>query len=544
MNSFIGGSAKAEFSMVSSEKSTNMFTEQISPPGQSYAQYALRSLQGTLSMSEFPSLNGVGCRGLYCASTGPDSDPVLYGVFGSILYRIKNDYSYVKVTGISSSSTRISMCESGGPSSHLLLADGSTLYALPVKCTDAEIPSKITTIDLPTNPYNNDRVVHPDFVVYVKGYIIVNDNGTDQMFFTDPFVINGGTRDLYDYTVGADGAYTPVYEEDGITPKYITFSSYKSAFLTMFQQSQYFTAEASSDKITALLGNQTIMWSFGKNSIQAYQTQDDVDNPFTSVGLWSTSIGLKAPNSIAKMDNTVCFIGNGENGENIVYSGNSPSSLSRISDVFSETQMDGVYTEDAVGFAYSRNGHAFYVLTFPTADFTICYDFTTKKWHNRASRDEKLNINHYWWPCFACQAYGQTHFGTFDKSNLVVLKDNKYEEFDGRPIVKERIGPVVFNDSQSFIVEDIELLWNVGTSPVVSGQGANPSIMLSLSKDGGNTYGIERWAKGGVIGAYSYRTRWGQGGMTRLLVAKISCSDPVPLCITGLKMRVTPCKGF
>jgi hypothetical protein len=37
--------------------------------------------------------------------------------------------------------------------------------------------------------------------------------------------------------------------------------------------------------------------------------------------------------------------------------------------------------------SYQQDGHEFYVLTFPTADKTWCYDVTTQLWHRRASRD-------------------------------------------------------------------------------------------------------------------------------------------------------------
>jgi len=40
---------------------------------------------------------------------------------------------------------------------------------------------------------------------------------------------------------------------------------------------------------------------------------------------------------------------------------------------------------DAVSYTYTQEGHSFYVLTFPTADITWCYDVTTGFWHTRSS---------------------------------------------------------------------------------------------------------------------------------------------------------------
>jgi hypothetical protein len=38
-----------------------------------------------------------------------------------------------------------------------------------------------------------------------------------------------------------------------------------------------------------------------------------------------------------------------------------------------------------VGFTYTEEGHAFYLLYIPSADVTWCYDANTRMWHERAN---------------------------------------------------------------------------------------------------------------------------------------------------------------
>src|SRR4029078_2102586 len=58
--------------------------------------------------------------------------------------------------------------------------------------------------------------------------------------------------------------------------------------------------------------------------------------------------------------------------------------------------------------------------------------------------------------------------------------------------------------------------------------GSDPQIMLRISKDGGKTWGAERWRSLGQIGHYKDRVRWLQAtGNYRNAVVELTISDPV-----------------
>jgi len=67
----------------------------------------------------------------------------------------------------------------------------------------------------------------------------------------------------------------------------------------------------------------------------------------------------------------------------------------------------------------------------------------------------------------------------------------------------------------------------------VTGQGANPQVMMRMSDDGGKTWGIERWRSAGKIGEYGTRVRWDRLGRARRRVFEVVMTDPIAWRLTG-----------
>lgn len=115
--------------------------------------------------------------------------------------------------------------------------------------------------------------------------------------------------------------------------------------------------------------------------------------PFAIVPGTSMQHGCAARGSIARLGESFAFLAQDDRGQAVVIhmAGYSPS---RISTHAVEQAMNGyAIISDAVAFSYQQNGHEFYMLTFPTADVTWCYDLATGLWHKRAWRDQK-NVYH------------------------------------------------------------------------------------------------------------------------------------------------------
>lgn len=88
-------------------------------------------------------------------------------------------------------------------------------------------------------------------------------------------------------------------------------------------------------------------------------------------------------------------------------------------------------------------------------------------------------------------------------------------------------------DNRLMYLSKLELLMRtgIGLSPDAFGsstpQGANPQVMLRLSRDGGKTWGPEQWRSAGEMGEYLTRVRWLRQGRYRNAVCEVTVSDPV-----------------
>ena len=63
--------------------------------------------------------------------------------------------------------------------------------------------------------------------------------------------------------------------------------------------------------------------------------------------------------------------------------------------------------------------------------------------------------------------------------------------------------------------------------------GQNPQIVMQVSKDGGRTWGNERWTSFGMVGQYlGPRATWRRVGSARDFVFRFFVTDPVKFALT------------
>jgi hypothetical protein len=510
LNNFIGGSYVSDVKMLSTTLSDNLFSENIESQTDTYTKQVLRSVEGTTSAAAFGD-SGVGCRGLYWSSTGPAPDfgPQLYACFNNKVYRIDSEFNKFEIGTVGDNSTVIRFNESGGVNSHLCVVDGYNLYTCPLSASNDDLAFK--TITLPNMAGLSETPIQPTDIAFIGGRIVLNNSLSDQCYYTDLYAINGAAG-------------------------YLT---------SAFNDLNYFTAENISDKINAIISINNVLWVFGPRSYQVYQSRDNQFNPFITVSTAGNQIGCKAPKSVVAIGNQVFWLGSSNSGENTVFIGQGINDVSRISTNVIEREIGKMIdSSDAIGQTYSKDGHTFYAITFVSADKTFVYDLSTKEWHNRSSRDRLLNIQHLWEPQYATLAYGKIMFGSYNGQALVYLDDDKYTEYDGRPIVRTRISPVIISQFSDVVFHDFELEVATGLTKVQVGQGSNPKVMLQVSKNGGNSWSNEIWKDLGKTGEYSYRCKWTGLGLGRLFVIKVVISDPVKVMMVGAKCRFEQCNSF
>lgn len=154
------------------------------------------------------------------------------------------------------------------------------------------------------------------------------------------------------------------------------------------------SAEGSPDGLVAVAVDHREAWMFGTNSVEVWYDSGATDFPFERIQGAYNEIGCVAAYSVAKLDNGLFWLGADARGRGIVYRANGYTGQ-RISTHAVEWAIQQ-YSDisDAIGYTYQQDGHAFYVLIFPTARTTWVYDVATEAWHERAGWENGEFVRH------------------------------------------------------------------------------------------------------------------------------------------------------
>jgi hypothetical protein len=406
--------------------------------------------------------------------------------------------------------------------------------------------------------------------------VSIADNGT-QIFFAcnpDSYIYDESTDTFLQITdPDFPGAVTVGYL-DG----YFVFNEPDSQKLWVTQlfdgfqidPLEFASAEGSPDGVVGILVDHRECWVFGTDSTEVWYNSGGLDFPLSPIQGAFNEIGCAAPHSIAKMDNTVFWLGADARGQGVIYRA-AGYSAQRISTHAIEWRIQSYLDMgDAVGYTYQQDGHAFYVLSFPSADETWVYDAATGAWHQRSSysaiapsnggfstafNEEAFYIVQALTPSGAsgvfsrhrsncqCNFQGNIIVGDYANGNVYTFELNVFEDngIAQRWLRSWRALPTGQNNLKRTANHSLQLECETGVG-IATGQGSDPQAMLRWSDDGGHTYSNEHWASMGKIGATGTRVIWRRLGMTLKLrdrVYEVSGSDPVRVYLTGAELMLS-----
>ena len=395
----------------------------------------------------------------------------------------------------------------------------------------------------PSYIYNNTtnvfaQITDPDFpgavsVGYLDGYFVFNEPNSQRIWITS--LLDGLSVDPLDFV----------------------------------------SAEGAPDDVTSLIVDHREVWVLGTNSVEVWYNAGTADFPLQRIQGAFNEIGCISPYSLAKLDNGVFWLGSDARGKGIVYRANGYTGT-RISTHAVEWQIQQ-YNDitDAFGYTYQQDGHAFYVLIFPSANTTWVYDVATQAWHERAGFANGEFTRHR----SNCQMAfnNQIVVGDFQNGNIYAFDLEDYSDNGqiqkwlrtwralptgqnnfkrtaqhslqlncetGVGLNGNMVSEVVYLQTESndyLVTESGDRL--IEEQQTIVTQGSNPQVMLRWSDDGGHTWSNEHWAPLGQIGAYGRRTFWRRLGMTLKLrdrVYELSGTDPVKIAITGAELILSP----
>jgi hypothetical protein len=382
--------------------------------------------------------------------------------------------------------------------------------------------------------------------------VTMADNGTVIMLvtgYTEGYFIEPGANTVTQITstdfVGATGvgfiAGRFVWNKLG-TGQF----QYTEPYDTAINPLNFYTAESSPDALLNLIVNHSEVWLFGSDSVETWVQSGDNTDPFVRIQGAQMETGIDAARSLAKMDNTIFWLGGDSRGRGIVLKAAGYSQAARVSThaiEYAIAQYGDV--SDAIAFTYQQEGHTFYVLTFPTASKTWVFDAATGMWHERA---HMTSDGQYQRIRACCQMAWESVVlvGDYVNGGLYTFDlDYQFEpgvpDYVPRSIPRVRAAPHLSNDLKNQLFHSLQIDMQTGVGVNFPLEGRDPQAMLSWSDDGGHTWSNEVWAPMGKIGETRTRVRFRRLGKSRDRVFKLVITDPVKVVLIGATAEVTPC---
>lgn len=521
--SFVGGTNKMQFPNIQgSALSRNMFTDRNGD------NVFMQSVPGIKYLDTLGIDKNTHCDGLYVPSTGLQSTGYarcLFVAYQGKIYRIDAGMRK-EIIGSYAIGNTVNFAESGGERAILLWVDGTSIYGYDLKNGEAvsiTLPKRITD-----NVY-----IKPSHIAVVSGSIVLNDVDSGYVYYSVPYPLSQEKRNVFKIINGQ-----VQYDTDNITVLKDEVDSGVYCFLDDYGVAQYFNAESSSDKCVAIYSVGSLLTLYGPTSIEFWQRGDA--EAFQTWQRVSYTInkeqGLEAPYSLASVNHTQFCIGTGKSSSRCILA-ITDTKVEKISPLWLDKILnEQTNVQSVIGWTYSLNNHSFYL--FSIGPECYVYDFTTKEWHIRSSRNYYNGKLKNYMPLFAAWWENKIVVGCSENGNIMTLDpDYFYEDFnanDKLPLLRVRQTPVITTDYKPFMIFELALECNTGA---IENYGNPGKCLIQKSDDGGYTFGNIRETSVGKKGEYFKRCRWMNLGMTRNCVLKVTYNEPTDFVITDASIR-------
>lgn len=416
-------------------------------------------------------------RGSYRATNG-----ALYVVIGTGVYFVDTDFTFDLLGTIGAGANPVSMYDNG---SILVLVDGTPDVGYWVSLLAGSMLNTIVDV----------AFYGADFVCYIDGFLIFNRRETNQFYISPPFWNGTDPFDVLDIAAKIGGP----------------------------------------DDITGVIANHRELWLVGQVTTEVWYNEGGADFPFARQPGVFVEHGMLLGYSLARADVNIFWLGRDRQGQGIVFQ-SQDYNAERISNHALEDAIQSyAVVNDAIGMTYQKDGHTFYILTFPTADKTWVYDLATKQWHERTWTDDDGG-EHRSRANTVCAAYNKIIVGDHTNGKLYAWAADAYDD-DGSPIVRRRGFPHLVNDgkriSYSSFIADMEPATGDG-----EGVGAGRQVMLRWSDTRGKSWGDPIQLEFGATGEFERSLLARRLGMARDRVFELFWSFPSQTALNGAWIEV------
>lgn len=419
----------------------------------------------------------------------------------------------------------------------LYVAAGRSLYAITPRSLDVRPVGQLSTsLGVVSMAINTSQVCLVDGPF---GYVWTPSTQTFQRIDSDAFYGAHRVTFIDDYFVfdrPGTGQFYLSQLGDGLSFDGLDFGSLETA----------------PDKVVSHVNYQGQLWVLGEIITEVFYDTGDVNFPFSRVQGVVIEHGCAAAASVCKVGMEMLWLGKDAQGSGVVWRAQG-FNVTRASN----HAVEGVIqryakTEDATAYAYQQDGHQCYILNFPSANSTWCFDLTTGQWHERAATLPDGTLGRHRGDGVAAWT-GLLVTGDNEDGRLYTLDQSTYDD-DGVPITLLRRAPHLSSGLDRIFYPSFQLDVTPGVgldgahyAPLevparyrtLQPQGADPQVLLSFSDDGGHSWSTDRAESLGPIGELRRRVIWRRLGQARDRVFQIKITDPVNITILGAEVQVT-----
>ena len=466
---FVGQAYSLKSVNVDAQRCVNLYPDPVQG-GNSKSDVVLKNTAGLTLKA---TLNGTrSVRGLYQTSTSR-----FFGICGAVLNEILPDHTVINhgsiSTGIAAGTdTTVGMVDNGA---ELIIVDGTNGWIFDLNTDTLTV---ISDTDFPQNATH---------VTYLDGYFIVNKPETGRFYWSDV--------------------------DDGFTWNSLNFA----------------TSEGSPDNLISLVELGRNLWLMGSHTYEVFYNTGDSSDTFLRIEGTKTDIGIGAKYSLAKMDESIYWLGANDAGHGQIWMNQGYEPIKISTNAIDEVIQSYSIITNATAFCYQQDGNKFYQISFPTPQKTWVYDLTTRMWHEKSYRNPTTGAEEAHRAQSQAFFNGNIYVGDRANGKLYTYDLDVYTD-NGDIILRNRTSPHYWGNLERVFYSSFQVDMETGVG-LSTGQGSDPVMLLESSNDGGHTFGTGRTAEIGKQGAYRTRLKWNRLGASRDRIFRLTTSDAIPITI-------------
>lgn len=353
---------------------------------------------------------------------------------------------------------------------------------------------------------------------------------------------NGGNMVYTDFTT-----LTPVGDPDA--PANVTHVAYLDGYilanrsdtgevhfsdindLTNWSAIDLFQASSEPDHVVALGVKYREIILLGRETVEFWR--NDGQNPFSRVEGSAQPYGTEAPYSLAWagqwmwLDHRRRFaVMNGQAVEN-------------VSTPYDRVIQRYASVNDAIGFSVSIDAMPLYVLSFPTARETLCYNYETKQWHKWGYWDLTRGIyQRYRGQSYTfARAWGLHVVGDWNTGMLYTASRQVFTD-SGNPIRSLlRTGHITHDTDWSKRSDCVRLRCKRGAG---NSAIADPQVMMRRRVNNKSLWTQERWKSLGQVGQHEPFIDWRRNGIYKSVQYEFVHTDATDFVLMEAQELITP----